>query len=435
MQTDIDREIDVLGSTNFAEAVPFNVWSSFTKVAKASLLPEQTYGEDRPSEDNDFLDFKADVAGRLEVLSRFIKEFVASASDRSFDRDSLVWAVILSGEHNSVELWTTEDSRKFSTNCVQILCSHHCCTSLPQLLLGLSNKIKTPIFKQALLLLRPKLLKETWRKHPGAVATYKWLLTQIVSPHLSQYLDVVYPTTLLILDDHDEGRKLGGLHCLSHIVDNVARTDLCQRGLDQVFYKTLQPLLWQRSACQIEPAINCLTKLLSLTERGYTRRVEPGMWDLFDDTLNTLIDKMVFEDQIPLRIAYIRSLGPLLSEIGPSVIRWSKPLLAMFDEYMCKESFDTRKYALDALNIYIELSSARLEQNGDFILFVLLRTLTDISYEAETSRHDVDLEFLESLRENIILVAKACPQHFHAVVSELGSVQSYYGLFQTVLNE
>lgn len=68
---------------------------------------------------------------------------------------------------------------------------------------------------------------------------------------------------------------------------------------------------------------------------------------MFDDTLSTLLDKMVFEDQIPLRMAYIKSLGPLLSAMGQSVIRWSEPLLAVLDEYLHKDSFDTRNQALE----------------------------------------------------------------------------------------
>lgn len=69
-------------------------------------------------------------------------------------------------------------------------------------------------------------------------------------------------------------------------------------------------------------------------------------WDLFDDTLSTLLDKMAFEDQIPLRLGYVKSLGPLINGMGHSVTRWSKPLLSVLDEYLHKDSFDTRIYAL-----------------------------------------------------------------------------------------
>lgn len=213
-----------------------------------------------------------------------------------------VWTLILCGEHVSTDLWITEETRNLSALCVETLCSFYSCGKVSQLLLGHSPRKISPCFKQALLILRPKLLRDTWQKHPGAVASYKWLLFQIHSPHLSEYVDVVSPTALIILDAHDVERRLMGLHCISHIIDNVvsvnsvnithgvhlrmrkqriflfqARTELCQRGLHQVFYKALEPMLWQRTDSQVEPVLACITQLLTLTERGYTRSAEPGM--------------------------------------------------------------------------------------------------------------------------------------------------------------
>ena len=197
-----------------------------------------------------------------------------------------------------------------SAACVKAWCTIYNCSSLSDVLLGLSPRLSSPCFKSIFLLLRPKLLNETWRRYPGAVLAYKWIMCQVHSPNLSQYLNIISPTALIILDDHVLERRLTGLQCLSHIIDNVvslmdiylsrisfflnilyqfdiqdlfssfyfqARTELCQRGLDQVFYKVLQPMLWQRKADQVEPVITCLTKLLVKTERGYTRSVEPGM--------------------------------------------------------------------------------------------------------------------------------------------------------------
>ena len=74
-------------------------------------------------------------------------------------------------------------------------------------------------------------------------------------------------------------------------------------------------------------------------------------WDMFDDTLQTLIGKMAFEDQIPLRKAYIKSLTVVLSAMGPAAIRWSKPLLSIFDEYLNKESYDTQNPALQVTSL------------------------------------------------------------------------------------
>lgn len=63
--------------------------------------------------------------------------------------------------------------------------------------------------------------------------------------------------------------------------------------------------------------------------------------------MSNLLHKMITEDQVPLRKAYIKSLCPLLSAMGPSVIRWCKPLAEIFDEYLHRESFDTRDNALE----------------------------------------------------------------------------------------
>ncbi|KAK3913400.1 TELO2-interacting protein 2 [Frankliniella fusca] len=416
--SDVECDVDFLNCLKFEEPVNPSVWTSFIKVVSALLLPEQIYGEDRPSEDKDFAAFREKVLFGLESVLNFLNKYATSSPPASFPREAMISALILCGEHSTPELWTSEDTRRVLASCLKQLCSIFGCKSPSELLLGHSRYTNGPCFKQALLLLRPKLLRNTWRKHPGAVASYKWLLCQVHAPNLSEYLDVVSPTALLILDDHDVGRRLIGLECLSHIIGNVARTEMCQRGLHKVFYESLAPLLLQHNVQQIEPTVLCLIKLLSVTERGYTRSSEPGMWDLFDQTINTLIDKMVIEDKIPFRLAYIKSLGPLVTAMGPSVIRWSKPLLEVFDSYLSKESFDTREHTLQAINSFLKLSAVRIHANGDGVLFLLLRTLQDVSTEDEHLSPVIP----ELIRDNIILIKKFAPTEFASVQEELNRV-------------
>lgn len=68
-----------------------------------------------------------------------------------------------------------------------------------------------------------------------------------------------------------------------------ARSEMCGRGLHLVFYKTLEPLIWQRSAKLVEPGIHCLIKLLHVTERGYTRSTDPGLVSLYTLLIKLLI--------------------------------------------------------------------------------------------------------------------------------------------------
>lgn len=424
----IDSDIEFLSTIHLSANFSQSSWASLCKVIKASLLPEQPYGEDRPAEKSDFESFREKVVIRLRSVWNFVSQFVSLAPRRSFDRDFLVWTLILCGEHHSADYWTTDESCKLAALCVQALCTFHDCSSISQLLLGRSQDL-SPSFKQALVILRPKLLQSTWRKHPGAIASYKWLLTQLCSPNLSEYLDIVSPTALIIIDDHDVNRRLLGLQCLSHIINNVARTELCQRGLHHVFYRTLEPLLWQRTASQIEPVVSCMVNLLCLTERGYTRSCEPGMWDLFDDTLSTLLDKMAFEDQIPLRLAYIKSLEHLISAMGHPVIRWSKPLLVVFDEYLHKDSFDTRKHALEAMRTYLSLSTPRLIENGDSIMYMLLRTCQDLSSEGST-RYEVEV-----LKDCARIIRLSVPDKFRDTIEDLKNLScngTLHEIFVTV---
>ncbi|XP_026282529.1 TELO2-interacting protein 2-like [Frankliniella occidentalis] len=420
--SNISSDTNILNAFSFEEYISPSVWASFIKVVNASLLPEQTYGEDRPSEDNDFVCFREKVLHGLEALSNFMNKYATSTVPQSFSRDAMVGLLILYAEHSSPEIWTSNDSRNILASCSRVLCSIFGCTSPSELLLGQCQNTNGPCFKQALLLLRPKLLRNSWRKHPGAVASYKWLLFQVYAPNLSEYLDVVSPTALIILDDHDIERRLIGLDCVSHIIGNVTRTEMCQRGLHTVFYEALAPLLLQHHVQQIEPTVSCLIKLLSVTERGYTRSTEPGMWDQFDKTISTLIDRMVIEDQIPLRLAYIKSLGPLMTAMGPSVIRWSKPLLSVFDGYLSKESFDTREYALQALQSFLNLTALRINKNGDAILFLLLRALQDIS--TEINEKSVQPIIPELIKENIILIKKLAPAEFKSVQEELSQLSA-----------
>lgn len=136
---------------------------------------------------------------------------------------SQVWSLLLFGEHSSPSPWTTEESLEISASCLQALCLLHGCSTISQLVLACPLNSNVSYFKKALLSLRPKLMQNSWRKSPGAVLTYQWLLSQVCSPDLSKYLDLVSPTALIIIDDHDNDRRLTGIHCLSHIIDNVVR--------------------------------------------------------------------------------------------------------------------------------------------------------------------------------------------------------------------
>lgn len=94
-------DISALSSIHLTDKVPLKTWELLCKVIKASLLPEQTYAEDRPAEEADFESFRKDVRKSLESVWDFIRKFVSLAPSQSFDSDALasyckgVWQVVI----------------------------------------------------------------------------------------------------------------------------------------------------------------------------------------------------------------------------------------------------------------------------------------------------------------------------------------------------
>lgn len=237
--------MSTLNSDFVVNATPLEK-ETILKLIKSLLLPEQSYGEDRPSEDEDFSTFRTEVVFGLKTMDSLLQNYHSKPENRGDTSDILVrksvlnllqfcshfeklivcpfsqvWSLLLLGEHSSPSPWTTNESLEISASCLQALCSLHGCSTISQLVLKCSPNSNASYFKKALLLLRPKLMQDSWRKSPGAVLTYQWLLSQVRSPHLSEYVDLVSPTALIIIDDHDVDRRLTGIHCLSHIIDNV----------------------------------------------------------------------------------------------------------------------------------------------------------------------------------------------------------------------
>lgn len=65
------------------------------------------------------------------------------------------------------------------------------------------------------------LNRESWKRNQAVKHVFSWMLVQIGRPWLTQYLEKVFPSALLISDDYRTENKVLGVHCLHHIVLNV----------------------------------------------------------------------------------------------------------------------------------------------------------------------------------------------------------------------
>lgn len=69
------------------------------------------------------------------------------------------------------------------------------------------------------------VFRESWKRNEAVKHVFSWLLVQVGRPCLADYLDKVFPPSLLISDDYRTENKVLGVHCLHHIVLHVVRYD------------------------------------------------------------------------------------------------------------------------------------------------------------------------------------------------------------------
>lgn len=65
------------------------------------------------------------------------------------------------------------------------------------------------------------VFRESWKRNQAVKHVFSWMLVQVERPCLTEYLEKVFPPSLLISDDYRTENKVLGVHCLHHIVLNV----------------------------------------------------------------------------------------------------------------------------------------------------------------------------------------------------------------------
>lgn len=68
------------------------------------------------------------------------------------------------------------------------------------------------------------LFRKNWKRNQAVKHVFSCTLVQVGQPWLTDYLEKVFPPSLLISDDYHIDNKILGVHCLHHIVLNVVST-------------------------------------------------------------------------------------------------------------------------------------------------------------------------------------------------------------------
>lgn len=65
--------------------------------------------------------------------------------------------------------------------------------------------------------------RDSWKRNQATKHVFAWIVMQVGRPWLTDYLEKVFPPSLLMSDDYCTDNQVLGVRCLNHIVLNVVR--------------------------------------------------------------------------------------------------------------------------------------------------------------------------------------------------------------------
>lgn len=176
---DLLKELETLRiSGNFGDQ---NSWRPCIDLIQKSFVPQKMIGETRPCEEKDFKEYRLVVERNLNNIRFMLQHILNSWKEHlPLNNDSIAVTktfsmnlLLLIGEHSEKNLWNTAECVNISKELMANFCQLWVCQSVSIFFLENEN------FNKLLLMLRPKLLKDTWKTYPAAVACYKWILHEV----------------------------------------------------------------------------------------------------------------------------------------------------------------------------------------------------------------------------------------------------------------
>lgn len=145
------------------------------------FVPQRTIGTERPCEEKDFKEYRLVVERKLRNIRSMLQEICNNCRERQVKLCNAnsgpiqmfgMNLLLLIGEHSERNIWNTAECVSISKELLAGFCDLYSCQNVSQFLSKDEN------FISLLLMLRPKLLKDTWKTYPSAVACYRWILQE-----------------------------------------------------------------------------------------------------------------------------------------------------------------------------------------------------------------------------------------------------------------
>lgn len=344
------------------------------------------------------------VSAVLLALSAQIEKSLVnqnSASIRSLVRTLAPSFYIFAITHLQEQPWTDAPSRKKASELLTAVLRMTNSRSVQELMSGKPDEDQKGVFGPVLHTLQSELTQKNWKRNQAVKHVFSCTLVQVGQPWLTDYLEKVFPPSLLISDDYHTDNKILGVHCLHHIVLNVPAADLRQFNRAQVLYHTLFNHLHTSEAALIQVVLPCLIDLLPILEKPPTHASFPCKSNRFNDLLWHILTYMEMEHKLDLRQVYAKNLVLLIERMGISVIRHLKRLERVIVGYMEVSDAPEEKARLsilDALQKTLQIAWPRMERRRDSLTQSLLRFLVDVSSDSSPTQ----------LKEKLMTKASHC---------------------------
>ena len=259
--------------------------------------------------------------------------------------------------------------------------------------------------------------KDKWKKNLPWKHSLIWSITKVQYPHLGQYISVVIPKLLLLVDDVVEENKMFGISTLLYTLNNVNASDLNLHNYSQVIYEVLFQQLYSSSDRVYEVTLPCLHKALQFLEPNQTI---DSVWTLWDKTIEKLIQNIEISNHIKTRRLFLKYLPLFISEMGVNILKHFDLLfksMHFVSQFPDNEGEQSRLLVLNVFQKLIRNGWVGISRKHETkLLKIHVKIFLDIKF-AEYLIEDQKL--VDLLFQNMMLLRACCDNKFDELLREI----------------
>lgn len=378
--------------------------TDFAKLIEQSLVPRFSNDTVRPCTEEDFQEYRKTLMANLHSIQSMLDVFVQNEDQWTNEtKTNLLKVLIVIGEQYSKNPWNTEEIETLSQILIPKICKIFNAENVTQILKDEN------LFLSAIMFLRAKLMKDSWKSFPAAVVCYKWLLKSVEHPLLKRHVSEVLPTALIIFDDYVQENQTLGLECINVIVQHCLQSRALRNlNYDQVILQALE-----RMAHKVEPSMiillySCISNLLESME--YCKDSSNSFrWSKRDEISIVLLGNMELQSNPQDRYAYIISLKKLVAR--GSLAIWSERISRILGEY-CEENTDVQ--VTDASLDFLEFLLTKYLPKGQNFYITMYASLLKLRYNLHLSP---EKKLADKVEHCISMLNELCPSTSKEIMS------------------